>query len=275
MSTPTSQAVSLALGLMRAGAGAKQRRTHNPDDRVAGFALNYLDAFGYLRDELKQWSDVSLVDIVDAIGRLQSMFGLKRTKTLDVQTVRAMEAPRCGCSDGSLRDDKGLKLLVASLIPEWKARGITYRVVLSPPDVSTKEMETIVGLAFHKWTMFCNVTAVRALDGTAADVMFTAAAGHQSNFDGPGGALVTVEALHDVRRIVVAFDADETWAVHPSQRGIQIDAVACHAVGHVLGLDHTDAQDALMTPYYNALVNSPQLSDDLHRLKELFGRKPA
>src|SRR5579872_4525368 len=63
------------------------------------FALNYLDAFGYLAKELADWKDINMGDIINAISDFEKFFGMKATGQLTPATIRAMEMPRCGHPD--------------------------------------------------------------------------------------------------------------------------------------------------------------------------------
>lgn len=262
---PDPKAVDLTVRKMASAATG-----HAPDPRVAGFALSYLNAFGYLRDELRAWGDISLSDIVAAIGRFQDAFGLRQTRVLDVQTVRAMEARRCGCRDDALA---ALHAATAPLRRAWATRPMTYRVVSAPPGISAGEMEGVVRLAASRWTRYLKVAIAEAGEHAVADVTVRAESGRQSNFDGPGGVLVHVAATGSATEPVrVTFDADERWALASADRGTAIDVVACHAFGHVFGLDHTTGARSVMTPEHNPCLTGPQ-PDDVRRLLELY--KPA
>ncbi len=70
---------------------------HAPDVRVVTFGLSYLSAFGYLERELEQWKDITLDDILKALGWFQRNCNLPETRNLDAATVAAMAAE---CRDG-------------------------------------------------------------------------------------------------------------------------------------------------------------------------------
>lgn len=284
MGVANTRAVKLTLGLMESGQ-IKTRDlrpttnvVHVPDERVAKFSLSYLDAFGYFKDELNQWDDVTLDDIKAAIGKFQTMFGLKRSKTLDVKTVRAMEAPRCGCPD-VVQDRhtcaRGLQRVVAASLPRWRKQGVTYAVADYLPGLPKDEVDRLLRAAFDAWTRYGNVDA-RPADGGTPDILVGHGRGKQSNFDGAGGTLAWAYLPdgHDTQ-LLMRFDLDESWTLTPQQRGILFYNVACHEVGHVFGLGHSRAASALMAPYYNAAVADPQADDDVPRFQALYGVRTA
>ncbi len=70
------------------------------------------------------------------------------------------------------------------------------------------------------------------------------------------------------------FDLDERWVIGNPQGGILMRNVACHEFGHLLGLEHSTRQTALMAPYYAPSIVKPQASDDVPRIQALYGAAP-
>lgn len=281
------KAISLVMGMMTEGQkkpakrGGKTRdaAVHTPDERVAGFSLSYLDAFGYLKDEINQWNDITVGDIANAIGQFQDMFGLKKTKTLDIKTVRAMEAPRCGCPD-IIRDRhvqaKGLRDFVKTNLPRWQKTGITFTISDYLPGIAKADMDVLVQAAFNKWTQYSDVSVAPAVGSMTPDIVISYGQGAQSNFDGPGGTLAWAYLpTGQDQQLLMRFDVDETWVTSPQQRGIIIHNVAAHEFGHLLGLDHSKISSALMAPYYNAAIDTPQPNDDIPRFQARYGVRTA
>jgi hypothetical protein len=73
------------------------------------------------------------------------------------------------------------------------------------------------------------------------------------------------------QQLLMKFDLDETWIENANQRGILLENVACHEFGHLLGLTHSQVQGALMAPYYNAAISTPQQNDDIPRILARYG----
>lgn len=70
------------------------------------------------------------------------------------------------------------------------------------------------------------------------------------------------------------YDDAESWSweAHPAQR-IDLQRVACHEIGHVLGLAHdNEGADALMAPMYSPQIRAPRPRDVLRM--ERLGYKP-
>lgn len=255
------------------------RAPHQPDERVAKFALSYLDAFGYLNAELANWSDISLDDIVDAVKSFQGFFGLPKTGEVCVKTVRAMEAPRCRCPDIPRpwhEADQRMMNLTRDALPRWQKAGIRYAIKDYLPGVSKPDFESIVFQAFQNWTRLGNIDVLPAKPGELVDILISNGQGPQSNFDGAGGVLAWAYMPTGAdQQLLMEFDLAETWVTSATMRGILVANVACHEFGHLLGLSHSVQQGALMAPYYNAAVAVPQASDDVPRFQARYGVRAA
>jgi hypothetical protein len=129
--------------------------------------------------------------------------------------------------------------------------------------------------AFAAWQAVSNIKFVQVADsgsafdspGAVGDIRIGAHA-----FDGVSGVLAHAyypppngySAAGDVH-----FDSAENWSCDTS--GTDIGIVAMHEIGHSLGLAHEGTTTvALMNPYYNKSLSSPQ-SDDIQGATTLYG----
>ncbi|XP_044897046.1 stromelysin-3 isoform X2 [Felis catus] len=94
-------------------------------------------------------------------------------------------------------------------------------------------------------------------------------------FDGPGGILAHAFFPKTHREGDVHFDYDETWTIGNNQ-GTDLLQVAAHEFGHVLGLQHTTAAKALMSPFYTFRYPLSLSPDDRRGIQHLYGQpRPA
>ncbi|XP_013206591.2 stromelysin-3 isoform X2 [Microtus ochrogaster] len=91
-------------------------------------------------------------------------------------------------------------------------------------------------------------------------------------FDGPGGILAHAFFPKTHREGDVHFDYDETWTIGDNQ-GTDLLQVAAHEFGHVLGLQHTTAAKALMSPFYTFRYPLSLSPDDRRGIQHLYGRR--
>ncbi|KAF2316181.1 hypothetical protein GH714_041522 [Hevea brasiliensis] len=93
-----------------------------------------------------------------------------------------------------------------------------------------------VARAFQTWAAKQHFRFARVQDYTTADIKIGFHRGNHgdgNSFDGRGGILAHAFAPQDGR---FHYDADETWAVGATQGAYDLETVALHEIGHLLGL---------------------------------------
>jgi hypothetical protein len=113
---------------------------------------------------------------------------------------------------------------------------------------------------------------------TVADAGAALIRAHFARIDGPSNVLAWSELADNSNRPKTQrYDAGDDWVITPEGQtpsgGIDLVRVACHEIGHVLGLDHDNANaDALLRPSYSTRIPKPT-ARDVQRLIGL-GYKP-
>lgn len=99
---------------------------------------------------------------------------------------------------------------------------------------------------------------------------------HFARIDGPSGTLAWSYLADDTNSPKEQrYDSGDNWVVADRPQGNVIDLVrvACHEIGHVLGLDHDSPNaDALMRPSYSLAIRKPT-ARDVQRMVGLGYRK--
>ncbi|KAM6946013.1 matrix metalloproteinase-28 [Aplochiton taeniatus] len=205
-----------------------------------------------------------------------------------------MEAPRCGVKDeGSQRRwagrvnaiftgnraHKSAPLLrrkrYASTGDRWYKRHLTYRIVNWPRHLSQGPVRLAVRAAFQLWSNVSGLVFQEVPEGPT-DIRLAFYEGEHSDgssnaFDGPGGALA--HAFFPCRG-EAHFDMAERWTLN-GHKGHNLFVVTAHEIGHTLGLEHSPARHALMSPYYKKLGRARVLSwDDVASVQQLYGKPP-
>jgi peptidoglycan hydrolase-like protein with peptidoglycan-binding domain len=235
------------------------------------FCVQYLSYYGYLPD-LSSGPPAVAASLAD----FQSFFGLPETGKLDPVTSRAMFTPRCGVPDiRPLRQQLGEGIpLPSPQEAKWRKTSLTYFVEAYVDGIPTSVQDGILATAFQDWM---NVTAIkisRTTDVSSANLIISTGRGRRSQFDGPGNTLAWAYLPSgDDSQLLMRFDADENWATQLSGSGREIlmRNVACHEFGHLLGLEHSRVNNALMAPYYASPIFQPQANDDIPRIQQLYG----
>ncbi|KAL8545858.1 hypothetical protein ACS0TY_005832 [Phlomoides rotata] len=239
----------------------------------------YLKEFGYL-PEVQTHSDYFDSALESAVKTYQQNFHLKPSGTLDPTTISTLVTPRCGVPDiinGTNYMHPNRKTLTFfhtvshytffSGNPKWSKRQLTYRFLSGFPTAAVPPVRS----AFLKWSTatqyfsFSEVPTTQASDLTVG--FYRGAHGDNSPFDGRGGVLAHAYSPTDGR---FHYDADELWSVGPMQNYFDLETVAVHEIGHLLGLGHSQVPEAIMYPGIASGTAKNIQSDDIQGIRALY-----
>lgn len=135
----------------------------------------------------------------------------------------------------------------------------------------TEAMEPATN-AFQKWesaTQYFTFSKVESNEDSDLVIGFYSGDhGDGAAFDGPLGILAHAFAPTDGR---LHYDADENWGHAPDVNSFDLESVALHEIGHLLGLGHTTVEAAVMHPGIapgESRLNFDQ--DDLDGIRTLY-----
>lgn len=252
----------------------------------------YLSKFGYLNYNFSKGPKNDDFDEVleAAMKKYQANYNLKITGTLDPETLSKMVMPRCGVPDiinGTTRmkntkanhrhqNHRPKKLHTVSHYsfipgyPRWPA-GKTHLTYWF--DLTTTHPTAIPPFvrAFDKWTTLTQFFSFEETsDYEASDIKIgfeRGAHGDGSSFDGQGGVIAHAFAPTDGR---FHCDADELWSIGAIEGYMDLESVALHEIGHLLGLGHSSVEDAIMYPSIPSGVVKDLHADDIGGIKALY-----
>jgi len=135
-------------------------------------------------------------------------------------------------------------------------------------------------LAFASWSKISPLTFDRTNNSKTADILIDVSKDRDEGFGRRLDILAWAElpSVPDWEwQLVTKFDKSEEWVIEidNERRDILLQNVAAHEIGHLLGLDHSTYEHALMFPYYHPEINIPQPFDDVLRIQTLYGEPNA
>ncbi|RWR73117.1 metalloendoproteinase 2-MMP-like protein [Cinnamomum micranthum f. kanehirae] len=270
-------------------------------DHVPGLAdlKRYLKRFGYMNfpDNDTNGTNANVTDDFDdslewAIKTYQKNFNLNPTGSLDISTVNQIVRPRCGVPDiingtttmnssgAAHANDRRLYSYFPGS-PSWPSnkRQLTYAI--SPADrISADDatLRSIFARAFERWSNVTQLTFVEAAEYSAADIKIGFYSGDHGDGEPFDGVLGTLAHAFSPTSGRFHLDAAETWAADgnlPSAGEIDLESVAVHEIGHLLGLGHSSVEEAIMFPTISSGTRRVELAaDDVTGIQLLYGANP-
>ncbi|GLT71403.1 hypothetical protein SLA2020_434250 [Shorea laevis] len=250
----------------------------------------YLEQFGYLSyghsKNHTHANDDDFDELLEsAIKSYQLNYHLNASGTLDDKTVSKMMMPRCGVADiingtnsmragknrhhnrhGSLHTVSHYSFFDTN--PKWPPS--KYHLTYGFLDGTQTAAMNPVAQAFQTWASRTHFTFSRAQSVSSADIKIgfhSRNHGDGNPFDGAGGTLAHAFAPTDGR---FHYDADESWSVGASPNAFDLQTVALHEIGHLLGLGHSEVEGAIMYSGIPAGVTKGLHADDIQGIKALY-----
>lgn len=252
---------------------------------------NYLHKLGYISHVSPSNLDDNFDDnLVSAIQTYQKFYNLNTTGKLDQNTVRQLMMPRCGFPD--MINSNTTKTLFGrnnthSLhtvshysyfqgYPRWP-RGTTTLIYAYPPWLTLNDAaKNLFQRSFDRWSQVVNLI-FRLGSYQSTNIVIDFLRGNHGDgepFDGPLGTWAHAFAPTDGR---CHFDADEDWVAYgdvrqsPNPNAVDLESVAIHEIGHLLGLFHSQDPTAIMYAYINPKTVKVNLTpDDIQGIQNLY-----
>lgn len=228
-------------------------------------AQRLLSRFGYLAD-----ADAGRLDAatMDALRRFQTAMRLPPSGVLDAPTADALTRPRCG-----LPDPAGMgATFTASGCRYPPGAVLKYAFLNDAPELPPDQVRAAIRRALATWKRHVALDFVEVAPTEPCHLRFAWYAGPHGDtnpFAKEGETLAHAffpPPCHGPSSGACHFDASQPWSLTGH---FDVETVALHEIGHMLGLDHTGAPDAVMFPGYTR-IRRELSADDIAGIRAIY-----
>ena len=240
---------------------------------------DFLRRFGYLSDSTR--SD-NLLDETTKSGilRFQETMGLQLTGSLDEQTIGMMESPRCGVPDlfPEIGINQSSRYVFVGCSFQSKKRILTYAFDNATADIAGDGEREAIRKSFKTWQDVISIDFIEVDSLSSADFRIAWHEGNHgdgSSFDGAGNILAHAffpASCGGVHAGKCHFDEAETWGIGHQVGVRDVETVALHEIGHLLGLAHSSSPNAVMYASYSGQLRTLS-QDDIDGIQSVYGKR--
>jgi Matrixin/Ricin-type beta-trefoil lectin domain-like/Putative peptidoglycan binding domain len=230
----------------------------------------FLARFGYL---IPGTYDDGLLDGVTstALAKYQEFNRLPVTGAFDEDTRSAMTQARCAMPDlGS-----GVEF---NLTCAWSRRNLTFAFDRGTTDIAGSQEFGAIREAFQTWAAVVPLTFtevglnqnpdIRIGWRPANDPDLSMVGGTLAHADFPPGCSLVTTTLP---KPVHFDDTEHLWSIGAVPGAFDVQTVALHELGHILGLAHSSVFDAVMLPTIGSNLTKRALTqDDIRGVQTLY-----
>ncbi|WP_299406761.1 matrixin family metalloprotease [Acaryochloris sp. IP29b_bin.148] len=235
---------------------------------------NYLQRFGYLdSDDYERgvYDKATLVGLQD----FQRRFNLSNSGVFDSETKALMQLPRCGITDTRMS-------FRFSLTCCWDKRQLLYAFDNGTDQVAGNQEFGPIRAAINTWMEAVEVDFIEVGPGDSPDVLIGWRTANDPDYSMIGSVVAHADfppdcsvVANNLPKPIHFDDTEHNWVIGAVPSGLDIETVALHEIGHILGLAHSSEMDAVMAPFVRFNSTKRELTnDDIKGVRQLYPTVP-
>lgn len=231
---------------------------------------DYLLRFGYLKKGNFKASQLDK-HTSNALAKYQRMNNRRATGTFNKATREQMTTHRCGLPDM----ENGLALVA---LCSWDRPELTFAFDVGTNDVQGQGEFEAIRRAFRTWESVVPLTFTEVATNDNPDIQIGWRPAQDPDFNMAGDTLAHADfpepcsvVTNGLPKPVHFDDTEHIWRIGAVPGAFDVETVALHEIGHILGLTHSSEPSAVMAPSVRANQTKRQLQpDDIQRVQELY-----
>jgi hypothetical protein len=253
----------------------------------------YFQYFGYINSTSSSNFTDDFDDYLEsAVKTYQRNFNLNQTGELDGPTLAHIVKPRCGNPDivngtTTMNSGRPNNSTVARYSffpgrPRWPEGQTVLTYAFASGNQLDEATRAVFARAFERWSEVTPLNFTEIPTYSAADIRIGFFSGDHNDGEPFDGVMGTLAHAFSPPAGFFHLDEAENWVLDgnfvnaPSfSTAVDLESVAVHEIGHVLGLGHSSVEDAIMYPSLTAATRKVELAaDDILGVQELYGSNP-
>jgi hypothetical protein len=233
---------------------------------------DFLVRFGYLGAGVQR-STLLDESTSTAMVRYQAMHGLPLSGVFDDSTRAMMSRARCGFPDIDPASGVAFSTTCA-----WNTDTLTYAFGAGTDDVGGDDERQGVRRAFATWSAAVQISFREVGTGDSPNILIAWTQANCGDTNMAGGVLAHADYPpgcgfygNALPRPLHFDDQEHAWCIGTVANQYDVETIALHEIGHLLGLAHSSVAGVVMFPTVSANSTNRVLApDDLEGIRRLY-----